>query len=142
MCTHSALRSALSLSTSTSSSPMASSTAQQSMEYVCLCLKHNFGHPHSVSKATWYCHIEEAKTEEEKQRLRASRADRPSVHTTHTATIQAMVKRWLETVKGAHHHVGHHKCAHIQNIVSRFHSVYCDTNLEIMVSIVGTARNT
>jgi len=117
---------------------MASSAARQPTEYVCLCLKHNFGRPHLVSKATWYRHIEEAETEEEKQRLRASRADRPSVHTTRAATIQAMVKRRLED---ASQHVGRRKRARIQNIVSRFHSVYCDTNLEIMVSIVGTPRN-
>ena len=48
---------------------MASSAAQQSMEYICLCRKHNFGRPHPVSKATWYRHIEEANTEEEKQHL-------------------------------------------------------------------------
>jgi len=121
---------------------MASSAARQPPEYVCLCLKHNFGRPHSVSKATWYRHIEEAETEEEKQRLRASRVDQLTVHTIRAATIQAMVKRRLETVEDARHRVGHRKRARIQNIVSRFHSVYCDTNLKIMVSIVGTPRNT
>jgi len=53
-----------------------------------------------------------------------------------------MVKRRLETVEDARHRVGHRKRARIQNIVSCFHSVYCDTNLKIMVSIVGTPRNT
>jgi len=32
-----------------------------------ICLKHNFAHPHPVSKATCYRHIEEAETKEEKQ---------------------------------------------------------------------------
>ena len=104
---------------------MASSAAQQSTEYICLCIKHNFGRPHQVSKATWYRHIEEAETKEEKQRLRSSRPDRPSGNTTGrcAATIQAMVKRWLETVEDARHHVGHRKRARIQINVSPFHSI-------------------
>jgi len=122
---------------------MASSAARQSTEYICLCHKHNFGRPHPVSKATWYRHIEEADTEEEKQHLRASRADRLSVNTTgrHAATIQAMVKRRLETVEDARHSVGRRKWARIQNNVSPFHSIYYDTNFKTIVSIVGTAKN-
>ena len=122
---------------------MASSAARQSTEYICLCRKHNFGRPHPVSKATWYRHIEEADTEEEKQHLRASRADRPSVNTTgrRAATIQAMVNRRLETVEDARHSVGRRKRARIQNNVSPFHSIYYDTNFKTIVSIVGTAKN-
>ena len=104
---------------------MASSAAQRSTEYICLCIKHNFGHLHQVSKATWYRHIEEAETEEEKQCLRSSRPDRPSGNTMgrHTATIQAMVKRRLETVEDARHHVGCRKQARIQINMSPFHSI-------------------
>ena len=40
-----------------------------------------------------------------------------------TATIQAMVKRQLETVEDARHRVGHHKRARIQINVSPFHSI-------------------
>jgi len=45
-----------------------------------------------------------------------------------------MVKRRLETVEDARHHVGRRKQALTQNNVSLFHSIYCDTKLEIIIS--------
>jgi len=45
-----------------------------------------------------------------------------------------MVKRWLETVEDACHRVGRRKWALTQNNVSLFHSIYCGTKLEIIIS--------
>ena len=44
-----------------------------------------------------------------------------------------MVKRRLETVKDARHRVGRRKRALTQNNMSLFHSIYCDTKLEIII---------
>ncbi|KIO04682.1 hypothetical protein M404DRAFT_26156 [Pisolithus tinctorius Marx 270] len=67
-------------------------------QYMCNCTKYNFSRPHAVSKATFYHHIDEADTEEEK----ASHC---------VAILQAMAKRHLEMVEDACGHVGHQKCA-------------------------------
>jgi len=45
-----------------------------------------------------------------------------------------MVKRRLETVEDARHRVGHCKQALTQNNVSLFHSIYCGTKLEVIIS--------
>jgi len=45
-----------------------------------------------------------------------------------------MAKRQLETVEDARHCVGRCKRALTQNNVSLFHSIYCDTKLEIIIS--------
>lgn len=41
----------------------------------CTCSKHNFGRPHSVSVATWYRHLQEAGSEEERRRIQDARFD-------------------------------------------------------------------
>ncbi|KIK26896.1 hypothetical protein PISMIDRAFT_94090, partial [Pisolithus microcarpus 441] len=42
----------------------------QTTRYLCVCKKYNFGRPHSVSLPTWYEHIQQAESDEEKQRIR------------------------------------------------------------------------
>ncbi|KIO03928.1 hypothetical protein M404DRAFT_26538 [Pisolithus tinctorius Marx 270] len=81
--------------------PMALNTSKlgSTAQYMCNCTKYNFGHPHAVSKATFYCHIDEVDTEEEK-----------TSH--HAAILQAMAKRPLEMVEDACGHVGCRKHAH------------------------------
>ncbi|KIN93016.1 hypothetical protein M404DRAFT_36478 [Pisolithus tinctorius Marx 270] len=87
--------------------------------YMCNCTKYNFSHPHAVSKATFYCHIDEVDTEEEKAHLRSTKTyeglnfARQSTSTAacHVAILQAMAKRCLEMVEDACRHVGHQKHA-------------------------------
>jgi hypothetical protein len=57
--------------------PPSSSSSQpldKTPRYVCVCSKYNNGQPHEVSSATWYRHLEEACTQEEKQRIRSVNA--------------------------------------------------------------------
>jgi hypothetical protein len=42
--------------------------------FVCVCEKYGLGRPHTVSKSTWYQHIQQASTQEEKVRIRAAEA--------------------------------------------------------------------
>ncbi|KIK77622.1 hypothetical protein PAXRUDRAFT_17378 [Paxillus rubicundulus Ve08.2h10] len=51
------------------------SSQQDSTRYNCVCLKYNFGIPHAVSSATWYRHLEEASSPEEREHMRAAKAD-------------------------------------------------------------------
>jgi hypothetical protein len=57
---------------------MFASSSSQSLDktprYVCVCSKYNNGQPHEVSSATWYRHLQEASTDEEKQRIRSVNA--------------------------------------------------------------------
>lgn len=39
--------------------------------YTCVCKRHNGGHPHAVSRSAWYKHLRAAKTEEERDTIRA-----------------------------------------------------------------------
>ncbi|KIK13056.1 hypothetical protein PISMIDRAFT_119622 [Pisolithus microcarpus 441] len=74
---------------------------------ICSCSKYNFGKPHTVSLATWYCHIDEAKTETEKQCIHSTRVHQATPHLTRpnvsvrgrAAIIQAMAKRCIEMVE-------------------------------------------
>ncbi|KAG2119325.1 hypothetical protein DEU56DRAFT_904917 [Suillus clintonianus] len=45
-----------------------------SNKFVCVCEKYGLGRPHSISKSTWYEHLQQASTEEEKARIRAAEA--------------------------------------------------------------------
>ncbi|KAG1884124.1 hypothetical protein F4604DRAFT_1919966 [Suillus subluteus] len=45
-----------------------------SNKFVCVCEKYGLGRPHSVSKSTWYQHLQQASTEEEKTRMRVAEA--------------------------------------------------------------------
>ncbi|KAG8218061.1 hypothetical protein J3R82DRAFT_6268 [Butyriboletus roseoflavus] len=37
--------------------------------YNCVCIKHNFGLPHLVSSPAWHRHLDQASSEEERQRI-------------------------------------------------------------------------
>lgn len=54
--------------------PSSSSEPLEAARCVCVCSKYNYGLPHEVSSATWYRHLDEATTQEEKQRIRSARA--------------------------------------------------------------------
>ncbi|KAG1811150.1 uncharacterized protein BJ212DRAFT_557504 [Suillus subaureus] len=51
----------------------ASSSSSDRQLYVCLCTKHNLGQPHRVAKSTWHRHLQEASTEEEREKMRTGR---------------------------------------------------------------------
>ncbi|KAI5989242.1 hypothetical protein EDD15DRAFT_2460164 [Pisolithus albus] len=83
--------------------------------YKCTCSKYNFGRPHAVSKATFYRHINEVDTEEERARLRSTAREgldsgkRSGAQSRHAAVLQAMAKRRFETVNHARQHVRRRK---------------------------------
>jgi hypothetical protein len=43
--------------------------------WTCMCDRYGNGHPHQVSKATWYRHLELATSDEEKRRIRAAQSN-------------------------------------------------------------------
>ncbi|KAF8834252.1 hypothetical protein BDN67DRAFT_1049049, partial [Paxillus ammoniavirescens] len=45
------------------------SSQQDGLWYNCVCAKYNFGRPHLISSTTWYRHLEEATSDEERQRM-------------------------------------------------------------------------
>ena len=55
--------------------------------YNCVCSKYNFGQPHLVSTATWYRHLQEARSDEERQRMQDARLQVP------LGTVTAKPKR-------------------------------------------------
>ncbi|KAI5994392.1 hypothetical protein EDD15DRAFT_2196016 [Pisolithus albus] len=102
---------------------------ESTTRYICSCSKYNFGRPHPVSKATFYRHINEADTDEEKERLRATktregfdlgRQAAPTVGR-RAAILQAMAKRRGETVEDPRQHVGRRKRARGPDIDSCTH---------------------
>ncbi|KAG1847252.1 hypothetical protein C8R48DRAFT_547524, partial [Suillus tomentosus] len=42
-------------------------------KFICICSKHNFGRPHTILRTTWYEHLQQAETTEEKTRMQAAR---------------------------------------------------------------------
>ena len=44
-----------------------------STRYNCVCIKHNFGLPHLVSSSAWHRHLDQASSEEERQRIREAK---------------------------------------------------------------------
>ncbi|KAG1744283.1 hypothetical protein EDB19DRAFT_2037989 [Suillus lakei] len=54
--------------------PSSSSDPLEATRCVCVCSKYNHGLPHNVSSATWYRHLDEATTQEEKQRIQSVKA--------------------------------------------------------------------
>jgi len=93
-------------------STMASSACRG--EYACACDKCSFRQPQKVSKATWYRH---AKATSEQANPGAGN------HSVKTKAdiMRAMIKRRLETVEDARHHIGRRKRARLRNIVSCLH---------------------
>ncbi|KAG2127304.1 uncharacterized protein EDB93DRAFT_216004 [Suillus bovinus] len=55
--------------------PSSSSSEQSASapKFICLCSKHNFGRPHTISRTTSYEHLQQAETMEEKTRMQAPR---------------------------------------------------------------------
>ncbi|KIK77880.1 hypothetical protein PAXRUDRAFT_51659, partial [Paxillus rubicundulus Ve08.2h10] len=45
------------------------SNQQDGLWYNCVCAKYNFGCPHLISSTPWYHHLEEATSDEERQRM-------------------------------------------------------------------------
>ena len=45
------------------------------VRYNCVCSRHNFGLPHLVSSTTWYRHLSEAGSDEERARMNAAKLD-------------------------------------------------------------------
>ncbi|KIJ17975.1 hypothetical protein PAXINDRAFT_9063, partial [Paxillus involutus ATCC 200175] len=45
------------------------SNQQDGLRYNCVCAKYNFGRLHLISSTTWYRHLEEATSDEERQRM-------------------------------------------------------------------------
>ncbi|KIO04827.1 hypothetical protein M404DRAFT_142201, partial [Pisolithus tinctorius Marx 270] len=88
-----------------------------STHFLCVCKKYNFGRPHPVSHSTWYQHINEAETDEEKQRIQSAKClDEPDQHdcsgtpmnphssgslssTQCHALVHAMSKRWHDSAE-------------------------------------------
>jgi len=83
-------------------------------KYTCPCDKCSFRQPQKVSKAMWYHH---AKATSEQANPGAGNY---SIKTK-VDIMRAMIKRRLETVEDTRHHIGHHKRAHLRNIVSCLH---------------------
>ncbi|KAG1754432.1 hypothetical protein EDB19DRAFT_654064 [Suillus lakei] len=54
--------------------PSSSSDPLEATRCVCVCSKYNHGLPHNISSTTWYRHLDEATTQEEKQRIRSVKA--------------------------------------------------------------------
>jgi len=98
--------------------------------YLCICNRYNNGLPHEVSSATLYCHLDEATTEEEKQRICSAKAlgsialtlsnppipqsfatDTPLSRGARRAeTLRALVQRARES-EGSNHRAGRRKRA-------------------------------
>ncbi|KAG1745050.1 uncharacterized protein EDB91DRAFT_1345885, partial [Suillus paluster] len=49
-------------------------TDQTGVRFLCVCTKYNRGQPHEVSYTSWYRHLNEATTEEEKQKMHTAKA--------------------------------------------------------------------
>ncbi|KAG1866996.1 hypothetical protein C8R48DRAFT_599867, partial [Suillus tomentosus] len=47
---------------------------QAGARFFCVCTKYNHGQPHEVSYTSWYRHLNEATTEEEKQKMHTAKA--------------------------------------------------------------------
>ncbi|KAG2110325.1 uncharacterized protein F5147DRAFT_690109, partial [Suillus discolor] len=47
---------------------------QAGVRFLCVCTKYNHGQPHEVSYMSWYCHLNEATTEEEKEKMQTAKA--------------------------------------------------------------------
>ncbi|KIK35849.1 hypothetical protein CY34DRAFT_26510 [Suillus luteus UH-Slu-Lm8-n1] len=60
----------------------------------CICNKYRYGRPHPVSRSTWYQHIQEAGSEEERQKFDFIKKLPPGAR--HAATIRALAKRAQE----------------------------------------------
>ncbi|KAG2744318.1 hypothetical protein P692DRAFT_201721996, partial [Suillus brevipes Sb2] len=75
-----------------------------SNKFICVCQKYGLGRPHSVSKSTWYQHLQQASTEEEKARMRAAEAlhtygmcqSHFASYSRRAAAIQTLAKRARE----------------------------------------------
>ncbi|KAG2358592.1 hypothetical protein BDR07DRAFT_1489262 [Suillus spraguei] len=52
--------------------PSSSSQLDNTRQCTCVCKK-NFGRPHIISLATWYQHLQQAETDEEKEQIRAGK---------------------------------------------------------------------
>ena len=50
-------------------------TGSAAQKLNCVCSKYNFGRPHLVSTTTWYRHLQEAGSEEERQQIHAAKLD-------------------------------------------------------------------
>lgn len=64
-----------SASESESALPRPSMDAGSSQRYNCVCSNYNYGRPHPVSSATFHRHLNQARSEEEKQRIQDAKFD-------------------------------------------------------------------
>jgi hypothetical protein len=78
---------------------LSSSSSEQSAsaaKFICVYRKHNFGQPHTISRSTWYEHLQQAETTEEKTRMQAAchgiNEAAPSA-TRRAAIVQELTKR-------------------------------------------------
>ncbi|KAG2745631.1 hypothetical protein P692DRAFT_20741214 [Suillus brevipes Sb2] len=83
-----------------------------SNKFICVCQKYGLGRPHSVSKSTWYQHLQQASTEEKKARMHdqsvASGSSLPP-SSRRAAAIQTLAKRARKNQDTRR--VGRRKCA-------------------------------
>ena len=68
-------------------------TVSSAQQYNCVHSSHNFRQPHVVSSTTWYCHLQEAHSEEERQRMQNAKFDGLNPSSAHRARGTA-ARRW------------------------------------------------
>ncbi|KAG2082732.1 uncharacterized protein F5147DRAFT_748992 [Suillus discolor] len=86
-------------------SSLSSEQSTSAAKFICVCSKHNFGRPHTISRTTWYEHLQQAKMMEEKTRMQAvhhgSNEAAPSA-TRRAAIAQELAKRSREISDAEH----------------------------------------